>query len=232
MKGSSISYSEWEKIYKSILADFGFSEEEDVKSAKVLDRILSDKDTEKIITKIGSLIKGKDVIVFGAGDSVCRSITRFRGFVELSTKISADGATSALLEEGIVPDIVVTDLDGDIDDIMLANNMGSIVVLHAHGDNIEKINLLASKFDRVVGTTQTNPSMFRNLLNFGGFTDGDRAVFLARHFKPRRIYLAGFDFDGKIGRYSFTSERKVSLKLKKLEWCRRLLAGIDGLTFL
>jgi len=232
MKCPSMSYSEWEKIYQSILADFGFSEEKDVESARTLDRMLSGEDTERAIAEIDSLIRERDVIVFGAGDSVRESITRFRGFVELSTKISADGATSALLEEGIIPDIIVTDLDGDIDDIMLANSMGSIVVLHAHGDNIEKINLLAPGFDRVVGTTQTDPSMSRNLFNFGGFTDGDRAVFLARCFKPRRIYLAGFDFDGKIGRYSFTTEEKIPIKLKKLEWCRRLLAGVDGLTFL
>ncbi len=223
---------EWEEIYKSILADFGFSMEKDLESAKILDRILCNKNPEKTISKIDSLVRGKDVIVFGAGDSVCRSINRFREFVERSTKISADGATTALLEEGIVPDIIVTDLDGNINDIMLANSMGSIVVVHAHGDNIEKINLLASKFDRVMGTTQTDPSIFRNLFNFGGFTDGDRAVFLARYFEPRKIYLAGFDFDGKIGRYSFTSKEKVPIKLKKLEWCRRLLDGIDGLILL
>ena len=98
----------------------------------------------------------------------------------------------------------------------------SIFVVHAHGDNIGKLELVKN-FKKCIGTTQTNS--FSKVQNFGGFTDGDRSVFLASHFDAKRIILFGMDFGNRIGRFSNTkkSERKTKLmKLKKakslLEW--------------
>ena len=53
--------------------------------------------------------------------------------------ICADGAVTALLEEEIIPDIVVTDLDGKIEDIIDSNKNGAVMVVHAHGNNMENI---------------------------------------------------------------------------------------------
>ena len=92
--------------------------------------------------------------------------------------VAADGATTALIEERISPDIVVTDLDGNLDDILLANLRGANIVVHAHGDNLEQIIKFTSFFNNVLGTTQAQP--VGNVYNFGGFTDGDRAIFLAK----------------------------------------------------
>ena len=72
---------------------------------------------------------------------------------------------------------------------------------------------------------QHNQHPFDKIKNFGGFTDGDRGVFLANHFEAKKIILFGMDFGERIGKYSKTkkSERKIKLmKLKKgeslLEW--------------
>ena len=60
------------------------------------------------------------------------------------------------------------------------------MVVHAHGDNIEKIHLVKN-FKNCIGTTQTKS--FGKLHNFGGFTDGDRCVFLANHFKAKKYFF-------------------------------------------
>ena len=92
----------------------------------------------------------------------------------------------------------------------------------AHGDNIKKLGFIKN-FKNHIGTTQSKP--FDKLQNFGGFTDGDRGVFLANHFQAKKIVLLGMDFGGRIGKFSETkkSDRKIKLmKLAKgeslLEW--------------
>ncbi|HMK53364.1 MAG TPA: 6-hydroxymethylpterin diphosphokinase MptE-like protein, partial [Methanobacteriaceae archaeon] len=160
--------------YEKILEDFGFSRYDDEESAKLLDRLLYIQ---------GSLawneipVKEK-TIVFGAGPSLKRNIIELKK-IELDDflLIAADGATTALLEENIVPDIIVTDLDGRMDTIFKANRLGSVMVVHAHGDNFKKISKYVPELLRVIGTTQSTP--LANVYNWGGFTDGDRAVFLA-----------------------------------------------------
>jgi len=138
--------------------------------------------------------------------------------------ITADGVTTAFVEKDIIPDVVVTDLDGKISDQIAANKKGSIAIIHAHGDNIDKIIKYVPKFKgNIIGTTQTDPSIFDNIHNFGGFTDGDRCVFLSDHFKAKKIYLSSFDYENKIGKYSFSKNKNKIKKLKKLKWCRCLI---------
>ncbi|HEX17550.1 MAG TPA: DUF115 domain-containing protein [Thermoplasmatales archaeon] len=225
-----MDYERWKSFYRAISIDLDLSEHLDVESARLLDGILENRDVDSIIERLRILIRGKDVTVFGAGPSLKRTLRKYRSLISGTTKVSADGATTALLEEGILPDVVVTDLDGRIEDLLEADERGTIVVLHAHGDNAEMIRDYGGRFRNLIGTTQTNPRLFKNLYNFGGFTDGDRAVFLADHFGARRIYLIGFDFDGRIGRYSMS--RNKGLKRKKLRWCKTLLQELDNLSFL
>jgi len=216
-------YKDWEPIYKKISEDFDFSTEKEEQSADLLNKILREK-KHLSIKKLEELINNKDAIVFGAGPSLETSITIHKKDFINKLKIAADGATTALLKNNICPDIIVTDLDGNVSDQIKANSMGSIVVIHAHGDNIEKIKKYVAKFnDEIIGTTQINPGPYEHVNNFGGFTDGDRAAFLATHFNAKEISLIGFDFDGKIGRYSFSKNKDKNLKLKKLKWCKGLI---------
>jgi len=94
-----------------------------------------------------------------------------------------------------------------------------LAVVHAHGDNMEALKMYIHKFKRVLPTVQVEP--FPGVYNFGGFTDGDRAVCLAEHFKAREIVLYGFDFHGSVGKYSFTKNEE--LKRKKLLWAERIV---------
>ena len=192
----------WEKYYIEILDDFGFSRENDEESAKLLDEILS---TEGCLTlnDLDEIVGFSDkFIVFGAGPSLKEHVTFLKENYDLRdyVLVAADGATTALIEQKIAPDIVATDLDGNLDDILLANFRGANVVIHAHGDNIDKIAKLTPFFTSVLGTTQAQP--VGNLYNFGGFTDGDRALFLAVALGASEITLAGMDFGDIVTKYS------------------------------
>src|SRR5437879_11958817 len=86
------------------------------------------------------------------------------------------------------------DLEWHVADQVKANAEVTIAVIHGHGDNGPVVREWAPRFSgRTVATTQSRPT--GGLRNFGGFTDGDRAVFLADHFGATRIHLIGFDFE-------------------------------------
>lgn len=192
----------WERYYKEILDDFGFSRSGDENSAKVLDEILSEEGC-LTLDDLSQIVGFSDkFIVFGAGPSLKEHIIHLKENYDLRqyVLVAADGATTALIEERVSPDIVATDLDGNIDDILLANIRGANLAIHAHGDNLEQIVSLTPFFNNVLGTTQAQP--VGNLYNFGGFTDGDRAMFLAVALGASEITLAGMDFGDIVTRYS------------------------------
>lgn len=217
----------WEKYYTKILDDFGFSREGDEESAKLLDEILS---VEGCLTleELREIVSFSDkFIVFGAGPSIKEHIQLLKDEYDLRdyVLVSADGATTAMMEERLIPDVIATDLDGTIDDILLANLKGANVVIHAHADNIERIASMTPFFTNILGTTQSQP--IGNLYNFGGFTDGDRAEFLAVALGARQMILAGMDFGTIVTQYSrpnLTTKTAVAddFKRKKLMYAEEL----------
>ena len=211
----------WRKKYAAILSEFGYDEKRDVESARILDGIIRESDAAR---RIRDLICGNTVSVIGSGPSLSRAIPRLNRLKE--TMIAADSSLKPLLEGGIVPDIVVTDLDGDRKSLEKIAKK-SVFVVHAHGDNIDRLSL-AKKFRHCIGTTQAKPS--GRIRNFGGFTDGDRGVFLASHFQAKRIILFGMDFGSRIGRFSDTMRSERGTKLKKLAVGRSLLEWLATIT--
>ena len=215
--------SGWGKRYFSILKELNYSEKKDKESALILDSILKKTDT---IKKIRKLIEGKTIFVIGSGPSLSSAIPKLKK-LEKSIKIAADSSLKPLVDNGIIPDIIVTDLDGNEDTIKKISKTKSIFVIHAHGDNIEKLQMV-KKMKNCIGTTQTNP--FNKVQNFGGFTDGDRGVFLASYFNAKKIILFGMDFGNQIGKFSNTKKSDRETKLKKLEIGRDLLIWLSTIT--
>jgi len=206
----------WESKYQNILKDFGYSRKKDTQSCKLLDSLLPKKAT---VVKIRNLIENKPVFVIGAGPSLPSCISILKKYNKI-TKIVADGATKAMIENNLKSDIVVTDLDGDIKSLKKVGRTNTIMIVHAHGDNAEKIHLVKD-FKNCIGTTQTKP--VGKVHNFGGFTDGDRCVFLANHFKAKKIILLGMDFGTKIGKYSKRTVSNRRIKIAKLRRGKKLL---------
>jgi len=206
----------WESKYRDILKEFGYSRKEDFQSCKLLNLLLTKKTRT---APIKDLIENKPVFVVGAGPSLLSCIPILKKYKKI-TKIVADGATRAIIENGLKPDIVVTDLDGDIKSLKKVGRTNTLMVVHAHGDNADKIHLVKN-FKNCIGTTQTKPAGRIN--NFGGFTDGDRCVFLANHFKAKKIILLGMDFGTRIGKYSKVSVVNRNTKIAKLRRGKKLL---------
>ena len=211
-----MNFEEWEPVYKLILEDMGFDRAEDERAALMLSEMLEIKARRKDevvgIDALRKAIKGKDVLVCGKAPTLSDDIksTDFKKYVT----IAADGATSILMKNGITPDIIVTDLDGNMDDEARA---GAIMVVHAHGDNMEALGKEVPRLKNVIGTTQAKP--LKNVYNFGGFTDGDRGVFIAKEMGARSITLIGFDF---------RDENVTPLKKKKLVWAEKLIKMVMG----
>jgi hypothetical protein len=218
----NINSAEWRPWYTKILDAFGYSQSKDQLAADVLSRLIVHKAID--IHQLKTLLMNKPTLVFGAGPSLkedLQEIVRVN-LLKKWISISVDGATSAFLKlVKVVPKIVVTDLDGDINDLLRADELGAVLVIHGHGDNIDRLQKYVPKFRHVIGTTQVNPRP--NVYNFGGFTDGDRAVFLATAMKAKAVALAGMDLGSVIGEYSKKHVRSVDVKILKLKFCKELL---------
>jgi len=220
-----MKYSDWDPIYKEILVDFGFEQEKDDEAAEVASELIARKreGVETVKQEVERRIKGKIALICGNAPCLERDI-REKEFDDLSRDhvvIAADGATSVLLRNAIIPELVVSDLDGNIADILYANRLGAIIVVHAHGDNIAMLKkVLPVLNENVICTTQSKP--IHNVFNFGGFTDGDRCVFLATEFGADKIELIGFDFE---------DEEVSAKKKKKLKWAKRLIGDVIKINF-
>jgi uncharacterized Rossmann fold enzyme len=215
-----MKFEEWEPIYNLILEDMHFDRLYDERSARLLSKMLEMKARKKIpdvveIDVLKNAIMGKDVLVCGKAPRLKDDIKNID--VKKYVVIAADGATSILLDASITPNIIVTDLDGDMDDEALANKKGAIMVVHAHGDNMDALSAEVPGLKKVIGTTQSKP--LKNVYNFGGFTDGDRSVFLAREMGAKSITLIGFDFN---------DVNVTPLKKKKLMWAEKLIDMVMG----
>lgn len=214
--------SGWKKWYSNILKEFKYDEKKDKESAIILNSILK---RSNINDEIVSLIKNETVFVIGSGPSLSTAIPKLKN-LKKSIKIAADSSVKPLVDNEIIPDIVITDLDGDWNSLEKIATK-SIFVVHAHGDNINKLKF-SKKFKKCIGTTQSKP--FSKIQNFGGFTDGDRGVFLANHFGAKKIILFGMDFGERIGKYSNTKKSERGIKLMKLNKGRLLLEWLSTIT--
>ncbi len=198
----------WMKdFYPKILSDFEFSEEEDIKSAMILYELGKDKLLDCSVLR--DRIAGRDAVVIGGAvseDDIEEILSHNR------VKITAGKSIIRLRRfmPEFFPDVHVTDMEEPDEILIDLENKGCILVLHAHGDNVNRIKSVVPKLKRFVATTQSRP--FDRIYNFGGFTDGDRAAVMAKTFGARSVKLVGFDFDRAKGK-----------KLKKLKWAKKIL---------
>ncbi|MFY9716407.1 MAG: 6-hydroxymethylpterin diphosphokinase MptE-like protein, partial [Thermoplasmata archaeon] len=135
--------------------------------------------------------------------------------------VAADGATAPCLSAGLVPAVVVTDLDGPVPSEISAGGRGSLVLVHAHGDNVPALERWVPEFPGELAGSWAGPPR-PELIDVGGFTDGDRAAYLAEALGARRILLWGFDFE----RTDEPDPTRRATKLAKLRWARDLLSDL------
>ncbi|MFQ6125618.1 MAG: 6-hydroxymethylpterin diphosphokinase MptE-like protein [Candidatus Heimdallarchaeota archaeon] len=213
--------------YEKIVTRLSINRVTDINAAKLLAKMVGD--TSKAFKALKVEVQGKPVLLFGAGPSLIEDCIVLQDLPNRACPviIAADGATTALLEKGVVPHLIVSDLDGRIEHLIEANRRGAYVAVHAHGDNIPALKAIIPQLMhlRVIGTVQVPP--MQGLYNCGGFTDGDRAVFLADALGASIIILAGFDLGDRVGRYSvptITTDQEASPRKRlKLTIAKELL---------
>jgi uncharacterized Rossmann fold enzyme len=203
-----MNFDEWEPYYQEIVEYFAFDREMDEQAAEILSSLMTRDD----LPMLRDLCQGRDVTVCGNAPCLADDIPAVKHPV-----FAADAAALVLLDAGIRPDAVFTDLDGATDEFIAMNESGTIMVIHAHGDNIPLVKYWTPRFlGPVVATTQARP--LESVHNFGGFTDGDRAVFAADALGAIVITMLGFDL---------RDPRVDPMKRGKLSWAEKLL-GILG----
>ncbi|MBR1368573.1 hypothetical protein RJ53_03270 [Methanocalculus chunghsingensis] len=200
-------FEEFEPHYLEILDYFGFDREGDEEAARLLSELLDRDD----LSLLRDRISGNVVTVCGNAEILREQLNDIEGVV-----IAADAAALVLYDAGILPDVIFTDLDGADDPFITMSDEGALIVVHAHGDNKPLLSRWVSRLKGpLVGTTQSRP--FDGIHNFGGFTDGDRAVFAADALGAEKIIILGFDL----------SDTSVDpMKRGKLLWARKLLGMI------
>lgn len=207
-----MEFSEWEPVYLEIIEDFGFSKGDDEKSAQVLAELCK----ERKVTSPECLGISGEATVCGCGYNLEDDLEKYGVKGKL---IAADGSVSRINTQ---PDIIVTDLDGCIQKEIEANADGSVAVIHGHGDNIDLLKKYVPRFEGLIlPTVQCRPP--EGLFNFGGFTDGDRAVVLAKSLGAEKIHLRGFDFSNPY----IKSGKDPEIKRKKLLWAKRIIEAVS-----
>jgi len=187
-----VDLSWWMPIYRRIAETLGLSEEEDRRAAGLMADLASGKSVEPY--QLEELLAGRPVLVAWNGPNLERDLATIVGSVGRAdfAVLAADGAamtTYSLL--GRVPDAIVSDLDGRNAVTLRLAEMGALPVVHAHGDNVPALQRWVPRLPRLLPTTQVEP--VGPVRNFGGFTDGDRAAFLALAAGADGILLAGVD---------------------------------------
>lgn len=208
-----MDFETWSPLYDTIMAEFGYDREADEGSARCLEVMVP---SERLCGPlcIRRRIRPK-VTVCAPGPSLPDKLDQID---PQSTIVAAGPATSILFDHGIVPHILVTDLDGMVEADIKCNAIGTLAVIHAHGDNLERVLELVPRFvGPITPTTQSVPDP--RIFNFGGFTDGDRAVCLVRQFGARYVNMVGFDFDHP----SVKAGQDPNIKILKLQWAKKII---------
>ena len=230
-----LDWSAWEPLYREVATDLGLSIPNDYSTAEKYKLAVEHRFKDgcsPLISQIASWKKIK-AWIFGAGPSLEQDFITFQQHFssEKDLVVGVDGASLFLREKGYVPDLIFSDGDGSLDAILDCVTNGSILILHAHGDNYSIIDKLLSKIKiyTFIPTVQTKPAE-PYLYNFGGFTDGDRAISaVLEWFTGITVLLVGFTFGNVQGRYSKPHKLKnhaeaSEFKLKKLAFAKKYIA--------
>ncbi|MEM0249839.1 MAG: 6-hydroxymethylpterin diphosphokinase MptE-like protein [Desulfurococcaceae archaeon] len=192
-----IDRNEWVKIYRYISSRLpGLNFEKDQEAADLLSSILLKTSKGMEAEYLFEKIAGREVtVVVGCGKNAYLELEYVKAHYHRRELllVAADGAAGILLDAGLVPDVVATDLDAELRSLVESSSKGSILVVHAHGDNIDRLDYITAFKGPLIGSTQVEPRPL--VYNFGGFTDGDRALFLLYCAGYRRAILVGFNFE-------------------------------------
>ncbi|QOS11923.1 hypothetical protein DEQ92_18620 [Haloferax sp. Atlit-6N] len=206
-----MDFTTWEPVYGRILDDFGFDRTGDERARDALADLVSPFDRDRLDWADAT------VAVCGAAPTLDDELDRLDA-PDVDVVVAASTAADAVRAAGFDLDLMVTDLDKNPETAVELTESGVPVAAHAHGDNLPAVREWVPRFDadNVLGTTQAAP--VGPVVNWGGFTDGDRAAFIADELGAGRLVFVGWDFDDpSVG----------AMKAQKLRWAERLLRWLE-----
>lgn len=208
----SLAFADWEPIYATILADLGFDRIADERARDVAAEFASPFLDDRLAG-----FEDATVAVVGAAPSLAADLDDV-DFVGADAVVAASTAVDVLADADIAVDLMVTDLDKNTETARGLTHDGTPVAAHAHGDNIPTVREWLPQFDsqHTLVTTQAAPR--GSVRNFGGFTDGDRAAFIADAFGAAELRFFGWDFD---------DPTVDPMKARKLQWAEHLLYWLE-----
>jgi hypothetical protein len=209
-----VNFEEWEPVYERLLRAFGFDRAADERARDLLAGLVDDADAGPF-DPAGLGAEGATVAVVGAAPSLPGVVDRA---ADADLVFAASTAADGCREAGVPVDCMVTDLDKNPETARELTREGVPVVAHAHGDNRDAVREWVPRFDtaHTIPTTQAAP--VGPVRNFGGFTDGDRAAFLADALGAGRLTFVGWAFD---------DPDVDPVKAEKLRWAERLLYWLE-----
>ena len=167
---------------------------------------------------VEELLAARRVCIAAGGD--CLDAHALRGCVI----VAADSAAGVLLENGVRPDIVFTDLDGGWDALERASRT-ALMVVHAHGGNPWLLQEALTRYPRVSVTVQVPWSGIA--WTSPGFTDGGRALLSAILAGAGEVIVTGWcpgrpphPLSGK----RLDAWKRAKLRVARAEW--RLAQGL------
>ena len=208
----SHSFPTFEPIYEAILSDLGFDRAADEQARDIAAEYAQPFDSDRL-----AVLDGARVAIVGAAPSLAAELADFDP-ASVDAIVAASTAVDTLADHGVRVDLMVTDLDKNTATARKLTHNGTPVAAHAHGDNIPALCEWLPQFDSAwtLVTTQAEPT--DAVENVGGFTDGDRAAFLADAFGASELAFLGWQFDDpSVG----------PMKARKLQWAEHLLYWLE-----
>lgn len=204
-----MDWDTWSPIYRAICAEFGYDPAEDRAVRDTLATALAPPALDRLSMQAETV-----AVVVGAG----LDASGLRRVRNADSVVATADALDRLDRAAIPVRCVVTDLDSTPSAVCARTAEGGLVAVHAHGDNGDAIDAWIDRMavEHVIGTTQAEP--VPSVINTGGYTDGDRAAFLAHTLGADRLTFVGWDLDDR----SVGPEKRA-----KLDWAARLLTWLE-----
>ncbi|WP_457558111.1 6-hydroxymethylpterin diphosphokinase MptE-like protein [Candidatus Harpocratesius sp.] len=235
-----VDFIPFRPIFREICNHLGFDFNLEIQVRDFFRHQLKTKRIDGLISEIGNFARNRIICFCGAGpnldDHIQKMHDQWINHRDSFYIVAADGSANALALFDIIPDLVISDFDG-LTPQQMCNllDQNIILVVLAHGDNYQNLSSYSSifkKYSRIIGTTQASARY--PIINPGGFTDGDRGIFLLHHLLPlqKSFFLFGYEFKSKIGKYSkpyFDNNMPITpIKHQKLQICEFLLSLIQS----
>ncbi len=200
-----IDLDEWSKLYQWITELLDIDRDLERKRVLMISQYLSMHGYEPHIDF--SPLRCRCALIYGPSPRLYEQVQETKHLLLKSIPVFVvDGAAKLFIEMDIPFQVLVTDLDGGLENVYRCIDSGCIPFIHVHGDNIDLVlklieSLSIEELNRCIFTHQL-PEEIPLMVGARSFTDGDRAIAVAYMLGIDSVVLIAMGFGSLIGKYS------------------------------